>query len=145
MSETTKESKIWVEFTSTIKEILNVKEWNNANTGKTVYYFRMMLENWDRVSFGKTSNDAFKVWDTVTYTFYKNDKGEEEAKEVRANSSSNKTNFAKSKFDSNRQHALTNATTLFAKANLNKNDIDENLINSILKVADKMVEWLEKK
>jgi hypothetical protein len=34
---------------------------------------------------------------------------------------------------------------LFAKANLNKNDIDENLVNSILKVADKMVEWLEKK
>lgn len=144
MSETTKESRIWVEFTSTVKEIINIKEWNNVNTGKTVYYFRMMLENWDRVSFGKTSNDAFKVWDTVTYTFYKNDKGEEEAKEVRA-SNTNKTNFAKSKFDSNRQHALTNATTLFAKANLNKNDIDENLVNSILKAADKMVEWLEKK
>lgn len=145
MSETTKETKIWVEFTSTVKEILNVKEWKNVNTGKVVYYFRMMLENWDRVSFGKNSNYAFKVWDTVTYTFYKNDKGEEEAKEVRANSSSNQTKFAKSKFDSNRQHALTNATTLFAKANLNKNDIDESLINNILKVADKMVEWLEKK
>ena len=145
MSETTKESKVWVEFTSTIKEILNVKEWKNVNTGKVVYYFRMMLENWDRVSFGKNSNDAFKVWDTVTYTFYKNDKGEEEAKEVRANSTSNQTKFAKSKFDSNRQLALTNATTLFAKANLNKSEIDENLINSILKVADKMVEWLEKK
>lgn len=63
-----------------ILEILWANEWNWPH-GK-LYYINMKLDNWETISLGKKKYDAFKVWDTVCYEDYVDDKGKTRYKEV---------------------------------------------------------------
>lgn len=63
-----------------VLEILGANEWNWPH-GK-LYYINMKLDNWETISLGKKKADAFKVWDTVCYEDYVDDKGKTRYKEV---------------------------------------------------------------
>jgi len=71
--------------TSTVKEIISINEWTNPKFWKLTYFYNMKLENWEEISLGKYSKDAFKVWDTVNYEDYTDDKWKLRQKEVREN------------------------------------------------------------
>lgn len=81
--------------TSKINSILNTREraWPNG----MIYYIKLKLENWEEITLGKKSKDAFKVWDTVNYEVVEPGKKWKEVKEnpFRPQSSCN-TNCSKS-------------------------------------------------
>lgn len=57
--------------TAKIEKIMEVKErtWDYWTT----YYISLKMDNWDMITLGKKSKDAFKEWDTVSYESYKKD------------------------------------------------------------------------
>lgn len=61
------------EKTSTIKEVMNVREWTGDRG--TVFYFQLEMDNGDIGNIGKKSKDALKVGDSLTYTIEETDKG----------------------------------------------------------------------
>jgi len=71
--------------TAKITEIKWVNEWNNPKTQKLTYYFNLKLDNWEEISLGKMNKDAFKLWDTVNYEDYTDDKWKQRQREVREN------------------------------------------------------------
>lgn len=74
--------------TAKITEIKWVNEWNNPKTQKLTYYFNLKLDNWEEISLGKMNKDAFKLWDTVNYEDYTDDKWKQRQREVRENKKS---------------------------------------------------------
>lgn len=52
--------------TSKIKEIISVNEWTKWEHWP-VFYFNMKMENGETIKLWKKKQDAFKVWDTVSY------------------------------------------------------------------------------
>lgn len=69
--------------TAKIVEITKVNEWEWPH-GK-LYYINMKLDNNELISLGKKKSDAFKVWDTVSYEDYTDDKGKTKQREVKEN------------------------------------------------------------
>lgn len=69
--------------TSTVKEITKVNEWDWPH-GK-VFYINMKMENWDTISLGKKTEDAFKVWDTINWEDYSDAKWAIKQREVKEN------------------------------------------------------------
>lgn len=57
--------------TAKIEKIMEVKErtWDYWTT----YYISLKMDNWDMITLGKKSKDAFKEWDTVSYESYQKD------------------------------------------------------------------------
>lgn len=76
--------------TAKIEKIMEVKErtWDYWTT----YYISLKMDNWDMITLGKKSKDAFKEWDTVSYESYKKD-WKIKYKEVKEN------NFTKKSFN----------------------------------------------
>lgn len=66
--------------TSKINSILNTREraWPNG----MIYYIKLKLENWEEITLGKKSKDAFKEWDTVNYEVVEPGKKWKEVKEM---------------------------------------------------------------
>mgnify|MGYP003409221262 CR=1 FL=1 len=58
--------------TSTIKEVLNVREWSGDKG--TFYYFQLEMDNGDLGTIGKKSKDALKAGDSLTYEIEVTDK-----------------------------------------------------------------------
>jgi len=54
--------------TSKVESILNTREWSWPSGA--VFYIQMKLENWETITLGKKSKDAYKVWDEVKYEAY---------------------------------------------------------------------------
>jgi len=52
--------------TSKIAKIVSVNERNKWEHGP-VFYFTMDMENWETIKLWKKKQDAFKLWDTVSY------------------------------------------------------------------------------
>ena len=69
--------------TSTVKEITKVNEWDWPH-GK-VFYINMKMENWDTISLGKKTEDAFKVWDTINWEDYSDASWKIKQREVKEN------------------------------------------------------------
>ena len=65
--------------TSKVKSILNTREraWPNG----MIYYIKMKLDNWEEITLGKKTKDAFKVGDTVNYEVVEPGKKWKEVKE----------------------------------------------------------------
>ena len=57
--------------TAKIEKIMEVKEWTWDFW--TTYYISLKMDNWDMITLGKKSKDAFKEWDTVSYESYEKD------------------------------------------------------------------------
>ena len=76
--------------TSKIKEILKVEE----RQGKywPMFSFNLHMENWEYIKLNKKKNDAFKVWDSVTYNTIEPGKKWEEVKENNYKKSDSKQN-----------------------------------------------------
>ena len=66
--------------TSTIKEIGETNVWDNPHWWK-VFYTWLTLENGDKIKLGKQKENAFKVWDTVSYEVVEEWKKWKEVKE----------------------------------------------------------------
>ena len=69
--------------TSTVKEITKVNEWDWPH-GK-VFYINMKMENWDTISLGKKTEDAFKVGDSISWEDYSDAKWAIKQREVKEN------------------------------------------------------------
>lgn len=69
--------------TATISKINGITEWKWEHG--IVYYFKLEMDNGERIELGKKSNDAFKVWDEVKYEDYIDAKGYTKQKEVKEN------------------------------------------------------------
>ena len=69
--------------TAKITEIIWVNEWNWAHW--LMYYFNMKMDNWETISLWKKNKDAFKLWDTVNYEDYTDDKWKQRQREVKEN------------------------------------------------------------
>ena len=65
--------------TSKVNSILNTREWSWPNGA--VFYIQMKLENWETITLGKKSKDAFKVWDSINYEVVEPGKKWKEVKE----------------------------------------------------------------
>ena len=71
--------------TAKITEIKWVNEWTNPKSWKLTYYFNLKMDNWEEISLWKYSKDAFKLWDSVNYEDYTDDKWKQRQREVREN------------------------------------------------------------
>jgi hypothetical protein len=69
--------------TSTVKEITKVNEWDWPH-GK-VFYINMKMENWDTISLGKKTEDAFKVGDSISWEDYSDASWKIKQREVKEN------------------------------------------------------------
>ena len=67
--------------TSKVESILNTREWSWPNGA--VFYIQMKLENWETITLGKKSKDAYKVWDEVKYEAYTDANWKQKWKEVK--------------------------------------------------------------
>ena len=68
---------------SKVESILNTREWSWPNGA--VFYIQMKLENWETITLGKKSKDAYKVWDEVKYEDYTDANWKQKWKEVKEN------------------------------------------------------------
>lgn len=68
---------------SKVESILNTREWSWPNGA--VFYIQMKLENWETITLGKKSKDAYKVWDEVKYEAYTDANWKQKWKEVKEN------------------------------------------------------------
>ena len=66
---------------SKVESILNTREWSWPNWA--VFYIQMKLENWETITLGKKSKDAYKVWDEVKYEDYTDANWKQKWKEVK--------------------------------------------------------------
>ena len=69
--------------TAKIQEIKWFNEWTNPKTWKITYYFNLKMDNWEEISLWKMNKDAFKLWDSVNYEEYTDDKWKQRYREVR--------------------------------------------------------------
>ena len=68
---------------SKVESILNTREWSWPNWA--VFYIQMKLENWETITLGKKSKDAYKEWDEVKYEAYTDANWKQKWKEVKEN------------------------------------------------------------
>ena len=68
---------------SKVESILNTREWSWPNGA--VFYIQMKLENWETITLGKKSKDAYKEWDEVKYEAYTDANWKQKWKEVKEN------------------------------------------------------------
>jgi len=54
--------------TAKITNIEDVREWNSSDGARTVFYFKLELDNGEKGELGKKSRDALKIGDEITYT-----------------------------------------------------------------------------
>lgn len=66
---------------SKVESILNTREWSWPNWA--VFYIQMKLENWETITLGKKSKDAYKEWDEVKYEAYTDANWKQKWKEVK--------------------------------------------------------------
>ena len=69
--------------TSTVKEITKVNEWDWPHW--KVFYINMKMENWDTISLGKKTEDAFKVGDSISWEDYSDASWKIKQREVKEN------------------------------------------------------------
>ena len=65
--------------TAKVTEILQARKWEWPHGD--VFYIPLKLDNWEQITLGKKKEDAFKVWDTVTYEVVEEGKKWKEVKE----------------------------------------------------------------
>jgi hypothetical protein len=68
---------------SKVKTILEIKERENKETKKTVFYHNCILEDWVKISLWKITSWAIKVWDEIEYEMVDDWKWWQKAKEVK--------------------------------------------------------------
>ena len=69
--------------TAKIQEIKWFNEWTNPKSWRITYYFNLKMDNWEEISLWKMNKDAFKLWDSVNYEEYTDDKWKQRFREVR--------------------------------------------------------------
>ena len=68
---------------SKVKTIVEIKERENKETKKTVFYHNCILEDWVKISLWKAVSWAIKVWDEIEYELVDDWKWGQKAKEVK--------------------------------------------------------------
>ena len=126
--------------TSKVESILNTREWSWPNW--TVFYIQMKLENWETITLGKKSKDAYKEWDEVKYEAYTDANWKQKWKEVKENPFVSK----KSNTDNSKWAMIWMAIkTAFELVYKTENDFDKakDLAKQILLLALEM-QWEQK-
>lgn len=126
--------------TSKVESILNTREWSWPNWA--VFYIQMKLENWETITLGKKSKDAYKVWDEVKYEAYTDANWKQKWKEVKENQF-----VAKKSSTDNSKWAMIGMAikTAFELVYKTENDFDKakDLAKQILLLALEM-QWEQK-
>lgn len=125
---------------SKVESILNTREWSWPNWA--VFYIQMKLENWETITLGKKSKDAYKEWDEVKYEAYTDANWKQKWKEVKENSFVAK----KSNTDNSKWAMIWMAIkTAFELVYKTENDFDKakDLAKQILLLALEM-QWEQK-
>jgi hypothetical protein len=68
---------------SKVKTIVEIKERENKETKKTVFYHNCILEDWQKISLWKVVSWAIKEWDEIEYELVDDWKWGQKAKEVK--------------------------------------------------------------
>ena len=126
--------------TSKVESILNTREWSWPNWA--VFYIQMKLENWETITLGKKSKDAYKEWDEVKYEAYTDANWKQKWKEVKENPFVSK----KSNTDNSKWAMIWMAIkTAFELVYKTENDFDKakDLAKQILLLALEM-QWEQK-
>lgn len=125
---------------SKVESILNTREWSWPNGA--VFYIQMKLENWETITLGKKSKDAYKVWDEVKYEAYNDANWKQKWKEVKENQF-----VAKKSSTDNSKWAMIGMAikTAFELVYKTENDFDKakDLAKQILLLALEM-QWEQK-
>lgn len=125
---------------SKVESILNTREWSWPNWA--VFYIQMKLENWETITLGKKSKDAYKEWDEVKYEDYTDANWKQKWKEVKENPFVSK----KSNTDNSKWAMIWMAIkTAFELVYKTENDFDKakDLAKQILLLALEM-QWEQK-
>ena len=125
---------------SKVESILNTREWSWPNWA--VFYIQMKLENWETITLGKKSKDAYKEWDEVKYEAYTDANWKQKWKEVKENPFVSK----KSNTDNSKWAMIWMAIkTAFELVYKTENDFDKakDLAKQILLLALEM-QWEQK-
>tara|TARA_R110002012_G_scaffold93640_1_gene227262 strand:+ start:70 stop:579 length:510 start_codon:yes stop_codon:yes gene_type:complete len=121
--------------TSKIKEVANMNPWT-SNTGKTIIYHSLVMENGDKINIGKMK-EQLVGWE-LTYEI--TEEGQQEYNKAKAVSPNNFGGGFKG--DDKKQEFITRSLSL--KCSIAYNQGAEASLEEIFETAEHMILWLNK-